>query len=204
MAGAFAGLSRDIVGMMNGLGLTDRLGLRFPNPDNFSNHPDIYVTSLVGCATLTETGSSDDFDLTDFPAAQRCVTDRFLPEMLSPDFSRLSHIIILGTKGWGAMTKMKTAAGSSVLSVLRRSGKTVLNLPHPSPQNLEYVKLASLPDGEVPSRTDYAKSMWAIYVQKPPRKGRGKETEGAYKSKRLAYWDGVARLREEIERSFPT
>lgn len=202
MAGAFASLSREIIAMFDGLGLTKRVGLTFPNPESFSNHPDIHVTSLVACVTLTKAGGSEDFDPATSAAAQRCITERFLPEMLSPDFSRLSHVVILGAKGWKALSSMKTGSGTSVVAALRRSGKTVLNLPHPSGANRELVNLASFPPDKVPARTTYAQSMWEEYRHKPPKPGRGKQTESAYKAKRLSIWDSVDRLRHDIERSF--
>lgn len=202
MAGAFSGLSTEIIAMFDGLSLTDRLGLSFSNPESFSGHPDIYVTSLVACATLTTAGGSEDFDPATSSAARRCITERFLPEMLASDFSRLSHVIILGAKGWKALASIKTGSGASVVDVLRRSGKTVLSLPHPSGANRELVNLASFPPDRVPSRTAYSQSMWEEYRHRPPRPGRGKQTESAYKAKRLSIWDSIDRLRRDIERSF--
>lgn len=199
-AGAFAGLSREIIAMMNGLGLSQPLGLNFPSPESFSDHPDIFVTSLVACATLSESGSSTDFDPAQYPSAQRCIAQRFIPQMLSPDFSRLSHIIILGAKGWEALSSMRNSHGGSLLVTLRRAGKTVLNLPHPSGANREYVNLASLSAAEVPDRTEYAERMWQEYRAKPD-KGKGKQLERPYKSKRLTVWDTVNNLRREVQRS---
>ena len=71
--------------------------------------------------------------------------------MTSTKFGRLSHIIIFG-KGWAAAENLQLANGHSVLGHLRSCGKVVLNLPHPSGQNGEYVALASLSPSEFPTQ----------------------------------------------------
>lgn len=200
-AGAFAGLSREIIAMLNGLGLAQGLGLTFPNPDNFSGHPEVFVTSLVACATLTESGSSTDFDPMNYPSAQRCITQRFLPQMLSPEFARLSHIVVLGDKGWAALSAMRNSHGGSLLLALRRAGKTVMNLPHPSGANRELVNLASLNAADVPTPAEYAEQKWREYLAKPLKPGKSKKPERSYKSTRLTIWNKVNNLRREVERS---
>lgn len=76
----FAGLAPDIIAMLRGLGLTRALGIEFPN-SSLADHPDVFVTSLVACATLSASGGSDAFDPRRYRAAGRCITDRFLPEL---------------------------------------------------------------------------------------------------------------------------
>lgn len=193
--GAFAGLSREIIAMMNGLGLSSRLDLALTERTSFAHHPDIYVTSLVACATLTTTGSSTDFDPSSFEAARRCVGKRFVAEMLNPRFDRLSHVLILGSKGWNAISNVRTPDGQTVLKALEDAGKTVLNIPHPSGANREYVNLASLSANQAPSLADYCDSMWSEYQLKPAKPGRGKQSETAYKAKRRTIWQAVDRLR---------
>jgi hypothetical protein len=200
IAGAFAGLAKDIIAMIKGLGIAEKLDLAFQKTDSLARHPDIYVTSLVACASLTDTGSSDDFDPNRFPAARRCMTERFVGEMLNPAFSRLSHVLVLGAKGWSAIQTARTSNNKTVTEELRSRGKIVLNLPHPSGQNQEYVKLASLPAEQVPSCDSYVLERWLEYAQKPPRPGREKESEVKYKAKRATVWSNINVLRRDVAR----
>jgi hypothetical protein len=198
IAGAFAGLSRDIITMIRGLGLADRLGLHFPNPSSLTRHPDIYVTSLVACASLMPDGSSDDFDPKLYQGARRCMTERFVGEMVNQAFSRLSHVLVLGSKGWSAINSTRTSENKTIIEVLRGQGMIVLNLPHPSGQNMEYVKLASLSAELMPSLDTYVTDRWIEYRTKPPRPGRRKESEEKYKAKRATVWRTVSKLRQDI------
>jgi len=200
VAGAFAGLAPDIIGMFNGLGLAQRMGLSFDRIDTLAGHPDIFATSLIACASLDSDYSSDDFDPAAHIAARKCASQRFLRQVLNPHFSRLTHIFILGAKGWAAVEGIRTASGASVLETMRKAGKTVLNLPHPSGQNLEYVRLASLDAAEFPSCERYLTEKWLEYKEKPPRRGRGKEPEAKYKAKRRTVWNAINSLRGEISK----
>jgi hypothetical protein len=200
VAGAFAGLARDIIAMIKGLGIANKLGLHFPNPSSLTRHPDIYVTSLVACASLKPDGSSDDFDPKLYEGARRCMTERFVGEMLNPAFSRLSHVLILGSKGWSAIQTTRSSANKTIIEVLRSRGKIVLNLPHPSGQNQEYVKLASLSAEQTPSLDSYVSQRWAEYSEKPARLGRGKEPKDKYMAKRTIVWSTIDKLRRDIAR----
>ena len=142
VAGAFAGLDADILAMLKGLGLSQKLGLD-PSLNTLRYHPDIYVTSLVACASLTTSGSSDDFDPQAYPAAMRCITQRLVSELSDPRWSQLSTIIVFGSKGWDAFRSLRTTSGATLLDDLANRGLTVLKLPHPSGQNKEYVQLAA-------------------------------------------------------------
>ena len=198
IAGAFAGLAPDIIGMLDGLGLTQRLGIDFPTRGTLDHHPDIYVTSLVACASLDKDGSSDDFDPLRFDPARRCISERFVQEITNPAFTRLTHVVILGSPGAKALRRLMSRSGRTVLEELQRAGKTVLDLPHPSGQNLEYVKLASLPAERVPKLAEYVDAKWREYAAKPPRPGRGKEPEAKYKAKRETVWRTIDGLRRQI------
>lgn len=197
--GAFAGLSREIIAMMNGLGLSTKLGLQLDENVGFAHHPDIYVTSLVACATLTITGSSTDFDPSGYAAAKRCMTERFVSEILNPKFRRLSHVLILGSKGWEAAQKTSDKHGQTVYAALRSGGKVVLNLPHPSGANREFVNLASLPGNAMPTLSQYAETMWQEYRRKPAKRGKEKQSEAEYKRKRQSIWGSIQNLRLEID-----
>lgn len=199
VAGAFAGLAGSIIGMMQGLGLTEKLNLSFAGP-TLGRHPDVYVTSLVACATLDTSGGSGAFDPLRYRSATRCISDRFIGEMLSPGFSELRAILILGSDGWKAVNVLKMASGRTIVAMLRSSGKLVMNLPHPSGQNREYVSLASLRQEEFPSCEAYAASCWERYNPLPPRKGRAKQAEALYKSKRMTAWRTINDLRRQISR----
>ena len=198
IAGAFAGLATDIIGMLDGLGVTQKLGINFPTKGTLAHHPDIYVTSLVACASLDKDGSSDDFDPLRFDPARRCISERFVQEITNPAFTRLTHVVILGSPGSKALRRLMSRSGRTVLEELRQAGKTVLNLPHPSGQNLEYVKLACLSAERVPKLVEYIDGKWREYAAKPPRPGRGKEPEGKYKAKRATVWRTIDDLRRQV------
>lgn len=200
VAGAFAGLAGSIIAMLTGLGLTAKLGLHFPRPDSLAGHPDIFGTSLVACATLDTSGGSDAFDARRSAAASRCITLRLPTELTNPAFGRLSHVVVLGRDAWTALDSLRMADGMSVLGHLRSAGKQVINLPHPSGQNGEFVALASLPASRVPNIDAYVAEKWEEYRQKPPRPGRTKEPEAKYKAKRRAVWQAVQAIRNGTER----
>lgn len=200
--GAFAGLSSSIIGMLDGLGLSKKLGLTFPSR-TLAQHPDIYVTSLVACASLSASGSSDAFDPLRYGMGQRCIADRFVAEMLSPAFSRLQVILILGSHGWKAIQKQRGRDGRTVLRNLQDEGKLVLQLPHPSGQNQEYIGLASLEADEFPELNEYVSRRWNEYRVTPPRPGRAKEIEAKYKSKRTSVWRTIEDLRRSIAQLEP-
>lgn len=196
--GAFAGLAKDIIAMLRGVGLTAKLGLKFPHGDTLARHPDIYVTSLVGCATLDAKDGSDDFDPSRFEGTRRCMTERFLSEIGNPRFSRLGIVIVLGTKGRNAISTLRCSDSRTIQQVLEAMGKKVLFFPHPSPQNVEYVRLASLSLDEMPSEAAYVSERWDEYRIKPPRRGRVKEPEEKYKAKRSAVWKTIFDLRWQV------
>jgi len=196
--GAFAGLASDIIAMLRGVGLASKLGLKFPVGDTLARHPDVYVTSLVGCATLNAKGGSDDFDPAGFEGTRRCVVNRFLDEILDSRFADLKVVVVLGTKGRSAVEDLVDDGGRSVLRQLEDAGKTVLFFPHPSGQNIEYVQLASIPLSQMPSRASYLSKRWAEYRLKPARPGRMKQTEAQYKAKRGAVWDAIYELRWQV------
>jgi hypothetical protein len=118
--------------------------------------------------------------------------------MLDPRFDRLTHIFILGSKGWAAVRKIRTDKGLSISETLERAGKTVLNLPHPSGQKQEYVRLASLSGHQFPSLDQYVSERWMEYRLRSPCPRRKKETEAIYKAKRATVWKAIDILRKSI------
>jgi hypothetical protein len=199
MRATFAALAPDIIAMLEGTGLAAKLKLSFPYRNSFARHPDVYVTSLVGCATLDPKDRSDDFDPAAFDGTRRCIEIRFLNEMLNPRFDTLEVVVILGKKGQAAVSVLRGGNDRrSILQVLENAGKTVLFFPHPSGQNIEQVRLASLPLSRVPLRAAYISEKWEEYSSQPPRPGKVKQTESAYKARRGAIWDAVYDLRWEI------
>lgn len=198
VGGAFAGLAGNIIAMIKGLGIADKLGLHFPDPLSLAWHPDIFVTSLIACASLAPDGSSDDFDPNQYEGARRCMTERFVGEMLNPALSRLSHVLILGAKGWSAVQTTLTSNNTTVMEELRNGGKIVLNLPHPSDQNLELVKLASLSNELAPPLDEYVSKRWMEYEAEPPKRNKKKQSEKTYKKRRAAIWQSVDLLRRQI------
>jgi hypothetical protein len=196
--GAFAGLHQDIIAMFKGLGIAEKFDLRFPNPNSIARDPDIFGTSLVACASLWSDGSSDDFNLADFEPARRCMTMRFVKEILNPAFTRLSHVFILGIEGWKAIQTVKMREDITVLQHLQDHGKTVLMLPHPRKQNQAYVKLASLPSNAMPKLEKYLEDRWTLYLKQSTKHGKQKKSESEYKSSRKTIWVAVDTLRKEI------
>lgn len=195
---SFRGLSKDIIEMFDGLGVSKKLGLQFVRRDTLDGHPDVWTTSLVKCASLTSTDQSSDFDPSHFKIARTCMTERFVPELLNPQFSKLQYIFILGKKGWAAIDKVERA-GRTIRQQLLDAGKSVLNLPHPSGENGEYVALTKLPGSQFPSCEEYVERRWQTYRKEPPRKGRAKQSESSYKQKRRTTWMAVANLRKGFE-----
>lgn len=195
--GAFAGLAGSIIGMMNGLGLTTKLNLRF-STSKLALHPDVYVTSLVACGTLSIGGSSDAFDPLRYKSAKRCIGERFVKEMLAPAFRDLRAILILGTDGWKAVNSLRLPSGRTVVETLHAAGKLVMDLPHPSGQNGEYVALASCEPSGFPSLEEYVEACWDRYRYEPPRTGRTKQIECVYKKKRRTVWQRVDALRQQV------
>lgn len=195
---SFRGLEEDIVGMLVGLGAADFLGLSLAGVTSFANHPDILTNSLVKCASLTVTGSSDDFDPMQYESNIRCITHRLYGELTHPQFSRLSHVFVFGDKAKHALQTISMPNGASVWQALHDAGRSVIGLPHPSGQNREYVRLAKLLADQVPDMEAYVETKWREYAAKPPRSGRKKEPEARYKAKRRAYWSEVARLRKHF------
>ena len=197
VAGAFAGLAENIIAMMQGLGLTEKFGISFPS-STLARHTDIYVTSLVACATLNAAGRSDTFKPSRYRSATRCITDRFVNEMLAPSFGDLRVILILGSDGWKSVNDLKLASGQTVVVALRSAGKVVVPMPHPSNQNREYVTLASLAKQNFPSCEVYVSRRWEQYRKEPPRNGRKKQSQHVYANKRRVVWLAVDKLRRQI------
>jgi hypothetical protein len=140
--------------MLNGLGLAEKLKLAFPR-STLANHPDIYVTSLIACASLESSGSSDAFDPARYSMATRCVGDRFVCEMLSSQFDRLRVILILGTHGWTAIQSIRCGSGGTVLQRLRPAGKLVRWVGVAEPR-------------EFPTLDEYAARRWNEYRARHP------------------------------------
>lgn len=193
---SFRGLEKDIVGMLSGLGAEKFLGLSISGITSFSGHPDILTNSLVKCASLAVSGSSDDFDPTAYQSNIRCITHRFFGEITNPQFTRLSHVFVFGDKAHRALKSITLPDGRNVWRALEDSGRQIIGLPHPSGQNGEYVALTKLPSNQFPDQDVYAETKWNEYAAKPPRKQREKQAESAYKAKRRTYWAEVSKLRK--------
>lgn len=195
---SFRGLEKDILGMLQGLGITRSLQLNLDGAQTFAGHPEILTNSLVRCASLGLNGSSNDFDPTRYESNMRCVIHRLFGELTNPAHTRLQLVIVFGRKAVAALKTLRLPNQQSVWSGLESAGKQVIGLPHPSAQNMEYVNLASLSAADFPQREAYAIRMWEAYRVKPARRGRVKEHEVSYKAKRRRYWDEVAELRAEF------
>ena len=198
--GAFADLEINIINMLRGLGVAKKLNLQFPRGETLARHPDIYVTSLVGCATLDSKSTSDDFDPMSFPGARKCISQRLLNDLLSVRFTRLRYVIVFGEPGKAAVKNIEVEPRHTLEDVLHRNGKVVLYLPHPGNQNIECINLASLQEKDVPPIEQYVEERWQEYKLKPLRKGRKqKQPESTYKKKRELMWNAVQDARRQVD-----
>jgi hypothetical protein len=74
IAGAFAGLHKNIIAMLKGLGIAEKLNIKFlPDRNSLAKNSDIFGTSLVACASLGSDGNTRDFKVANFPAACKCM-----------------------------------------------------------------------------------------------------------------------------------
>jgi uracil-DNA glycosylase len=195
---AFEGLGRDLVRMMNGLGVARKLGFH-PLSENIdlnrSGH--FLTTSLIKCASLTVNGSSSDFDPWKYESNVRCITERFVPEMLK--HASIEHILVLGRKAQKALTSKVRMHGVFVHDYLNERGKVVSYLPHPSGANRESVDLASLGREDFPRMQQHQDRMWAKYITRQREKGEPLGDEASYKSTRASRWTAIARIRSAFD-----
>lgn len=194
------GLDGDIIRMMHGLGLTPKLGVSFPRM-SLAEHRDIWVTSVVACATLKDGCDSATWDPLQYEAAKRCISKRLVPELLNPAWTRLKAVLVLGNHGWNTLTKLVMPDGGSALDSLQRAGKLVLRMPHPSGSNGELVALAKKTAAEFPSKEAFLARKLAEYRGKPA--ADRKQSEAEYLGRRETVWTNVSDLRRQIERMAP-
>lgn len=192
---AFEGLGVDLVKMMNGLGVARKFGLHpLPNNLDINRSGHFLTTSLIKCASLTVDGSSSDFDPWRYESNVKCVTERFVPEMLSHE--SISHLLILGSKAQKALTKKITIGGECVHEYLSKRGKTISYLPHPSGANRESVDLASLDTASFPTMEQHQERMWAKYKVKRAMEGKALSKEESYKATRASRWRAIEAVRQ--------
>lgn len=195
---AFEGLGRDLVRMMNGLGVARKLGLHPLSEETDLNRCGHFLTtSLIKCASLTVSGSSSDFDPWKYESNVRCITDRFVPEMLH--HASIEHILVLGSKAQRALSDKIQIKGVSVHDYLSGRGKVISYLPHPSGANRESVDLAVLGREVFPTMQEYQDLMWAKYKSKQVKKNKPLGNEESYKSTRASRWKSIARIRSQFD-----
>lgn len=192
---AFEGLAKDIARILNGLGVTKKLGLP-PLPDNvdLNRCGHFLTTSLVKCASLTTKGSSSNFDPWKYRSNIKCITERFVPEVLSSQ--SLSYLLVLGSKAKKALTEKILIDGVSVHTYLERRGKTIAYIPHPSSANRESVDLASFDSNNFPTVQQYQDRMWAKYKKKQAESGKIIGDETSYKRTRASRWRAINEIRQ--------
>lgn len=192
---AFEGLEKDLARMMNGLGVTKKLGLdALPDNIDLNKCGHFLTTSLIKCASLTLNGSSSDFDPWKYESNISCITNRFVPDILSND--SISYLLVLGNKAKKALTKKVYIHGVTVHRYLEERGKEIAYLPHPSGANRESVGLASLDLKEFPSMEDHQEKMWAKYKEKQLAKGKKVADETSYKQTRGSRWKAINEIRQ--------
>lgn len=194
---AFKGLQGDLIRMMNGLGVTKSLGIEhLPETTDLNRCGAFLTTSLVKCASLTRSGGSSDFDPWKYSSNIKCITNRFVPEMLSEKNSSLSHILVLGNKAKKALTGKIKIDGVSIHDYLEDRGKKIAYIPHPSGANRESVDLAVLTSSLFPTEEKHVNSMWDKYKVRQVRKGKAIANESSYKKTRASRWRSINEIRE--------
>lgn len=192
---AFEGLSKDLIRMMNGLGVCRKLGLeQLQESLDINNSEHFLTTSLIKCASLTVDGSSCDFSPWQYESNIRCISHRFVPEMI--ENSQIEYILILGSKAKKALISKVKIDGESIHDYLVRHGKKVAYLPHPSGANRESVDLASLSNSEFPSMEAYQTVMWEKYKNKKAQDGKTVGDEARYKMTRCSRWKAINEIRK--------
>ncbi|MCF6253109.1 MAG: hypothetical protein L3J75_17850 [Methylococcaceae bacterium] len=197
LASAFKGLQKDIIKMLNGLGVSKYLGFNHLPEDTDINRSGIFLTtSLIKCASLTQNGSSSDFDPWKYPSNIKCIKNRFVPEMLSNNNSNITHILVLGNKAKKALKEKILINGRTMHSHLEKNGKHIAYIPHPSGANRESVDLAILENSEFPSKEQHQNNMWNKYKVKQTNKGKKLANESSYKKTRGSRWESINQIRE--------
>lgn len=192
---AFKGLSSDIIKMLNGLGVGNKIGIGKLSETTDLNRCGIFLTtSLVKCASLTLDGDSSDFDPWKYDSNVRCITKRFVPEILS--YEKLTHLLVFGSKAKRTLTEKGLIDGDSVHNYLEKRGKKIAYLPHPSGANRESVDLASLDEKDFPSLTEYQDKMWEKYKLSKSEKEGKLSNEWSYKKTRKSRWASINEIRE--------
>lgn len=195
---AFEGLGPDLVRMMNGLGVARKLGLHpLSEKTDLNRCGHFLTTSLIKCASLTVHGSSSDFAPWKYESNVRCITDRFVPEILQ--HASIAHILVLGNKAQKALTDKIHIQGVSVHNYLSSRGKVISYLPHPSGANRESVDLAALDREDFPTMQQHQDRMWAKYKIEQAQKGKPLVNEASYKSTRASRWKAIARIRSAFD-----
>ena len=193
---AFEGLQEDIVGMLNGLGVTRYLGLQeLPLQTDLNRCGHFLTTSLVKCVSLTLDGSSKDFNPWQYQSNIECIKHRFVSEILNTKYRSLQHVIILGKPAKTVMNEKVQVKGISLHQHLWNQGKVVCYMPHPSGANRESVDLATLMPDAFPAQDEYVNSMWQKYLEKCGEKGKKPQSRETYESIRRSRWKAISELR---------
>jgi len=131
----FSKLGNNLKAMLNVLRI-DRIIQEEISSDYNLNHSEKFlVTSLVKCASLRDGKKpSQSFDPSRFEMTKRCVINRFLLDILNPNFTNLKLIFIMGKDGWTAINTIKTD-NKIIKDYLESKGKILVQIPHPSGSN---------------------------------------------------------------------
>ena len=136
----FRKLGKNLSMLLNAIDINKVIEENITPEYDFNNSPHFLVTSLVKCAFLgNETNPSQRFDPTRFEFAKRCITNRFVSDILNPAYNNLKIVIILGKDGWNAVNSIKIG-DVTVATYMEYRGKTFIELPHPSGANNGRIK----------------------------------------------------------------
>jgi len=147
----FSKLSKNLRDMLNVLGVDKIIQEEISSDYNLNHSEKFLITSLVKCASLRDGKKpSQSFDPSTFEMTKRCVINRFIPDILNPDFTNLKLIFIMGNDGWSAINTI-SIHNTSIKGYLESKGKVLVQIPHPSGNNIRTIQ-KFLKDPEYPMR----------------------------------------------------
>jgi len=160
----FSKSHKNIRVMLNSLGVDKIIREEIFSDYNLNHSEKILVTSLVKCASLNlkdDKHPSRTFDPSKYEMTKRCVKNRFVSDILNPDFMNLKIIIIMGKNGWNAINTI-TTDNKTIKDYLESRGKVLVQIPHPSGANNENIK-KFLENPTLPMRIEALRKLSAFY-----------------------------------------
>jgi len=157
----FSKLRKNLIDMLNVLGIDEIIQEKISSDYNFNQSEKFLVTSLVKCASIKDGGNpSEAFDPSKYEMTERCVKNRFVADILNPDFKNMKLVIIMGKHGWSAINTI-TTNNKTIKDYLESNGKVLVQIPHPSGRNIKYIQ-KFLNDSNFPLTIDTLKKLYDL------------------------------------------